>query len=110
MSLLWATRGHTWGFRVLRCTFPGDPLRTYSPALAALGDAAEGFRREGGMIALRLLDPEGRRDRSGRPIPHEFVADGPDADGLEGLEDARERLWPLVGEEYGAIWDHPSPT
>lgn len=110
MSLLWATRGRAWGFRILRCTFPGDPLRTYTPALRALGDAPEGFHADAGTVTLRILDPEGRTDRSGRPIPHEFVADGADADGIDGAEAARERLWPLVTVDYAAIWDRPSPT
>lgn len=57
-----------------------------------------------GAIALRFLDPLDRRDRSGRPIPHEFVLTGPDAADVQTVEDGIQKIWPLVAEYYDRVW------
>ena len=110
MSLIWATRGRTWGFRFLRSRGVMDPLLAYDELFDAVDDQQpEVFRRLGDKVALRFPDPERRADAAGRTIPHEFVLSGPEADGISSLEEGRERIWPLVAEEYAEVWDAAEP-
>jgi hypothetical protein len=104
MSFIWATRGRTWGFRFLSTEQPGqDPLARYEEAFAGLLVARQGVLT--GLLAVRFPDPEGRRDRSGRPIPHEFVLTPPLSDSVRSVEDAVEQVWPLVRERYAEVWE-----
>ena len=108
MSLLWATRGRAWGFRFLRTAGHADPLPAYEDAFCGLDEQPETCRRTGHRVALRLLDPEGRTDQSGRVIVHEFVLEGTTAQGVETTDDGRERIWPLVAAEYAEVYDAPT--
>lgn len=110
MSLIWATRGRSWGFRFLRSGGAEDPLLAYDELFDALDDQQpEAFRRLGDRIALRFPDPEQRTDAAGRLIPHEFVLSGQEADGVSSLEEGRARVWPLVAAEYAGVWDAAAP-
>lgn len=109
MSLIWATRGKSWGFRFLRSGGSADPLIDYEDVFSGLDGQSYAFRRLGDRVALRFTDPEARQDAAGRPIPHEFVLTGETAKGMSSLEEAREKIWPLVADEYAKIWDQPSP-
>lgn len=86
-----------------------DPLPLYEAAFAGIGDEPETWRRCGETVALRFPDPLGRRDAAGRVIPHEFVATGPSADGIDSAEDGRRLIWPLVAEQFAEIWELPKP-
>lgn len=111
MNLIWATRGHTWGFTFLRNGDLADPLPTYERCFPADADADNppSVRRVGDRVAVRLVDPDGRRDRSGRLIEHDFIVDGDLADQVHSIDDARRLLWPLVRDEYAAVWHLPDP-
>ena len=110
MSLIWATRGRSWGFRFLRSGGAEDPLLAYDELFDALDDQQpEAFRRLGDRIALRFPDPEQRTDAAGRTIPHEFVLSGPEARGVNSLEEGRDRIWPLVAKEYAEGWEASEP-
>ena len=76
---------------------------------AAHDQRPEVFRRLGDKVALRFPDPEQRADAAGRAIPHEFVLNGPEANGISSLEEGRERIWTLVVEEYAEVWDAAEP-
>ena len=67
------------------------------------------WRRAAGTVALRFPDPLGRRDASGRVIPHEFVVFGDLADEIESVEDGLTHIWPLVAEAYARVWDAERP-
>lgn len=108
MTLIWATRGREWGFRFLRDGGLDDPLPVYDEAFAGM-DAASGLRRGARGCALRFPDPEGRRDRSGRVIPHDFVLLGADAEDIGTLEDGMRAVWPRVAEEFARVWRSPEP-
>lgn len=111
MSMIWATRGRTWGFRFLRRGGLDDPLPLYEAALAGLDGLPEGVTRAGDRVALRFPDPEGRTDRSGRVIPHDFVLTGGLAARVYSVTDGLEEVWPLVADEYAQVWDRPTaPT
>lgn len=104
-QLIWATRGHTWGFRFLLDAGFSDPLHEYERAFAGLPDAPAAWGRAGRAVALRLPDPQGRRDFSGRVIPHEFVVFGDMVDVVDSVDDGLHRLWPLVERAYERVWN-----
>jgi len=109
MKIVWATRGRTWGFRFLRDGGYADPLQVRDQAFSSLDDQVEVYRRVGPYVALRFTDPEGRRDASGRPIPHEFVIVSSDAAGIDSVDEGRRLVWPQVAAELERIWDLPEP-
>jgi hypothetical protein len=111
MSLIWATRGRTWGFRfLLDGGFP-DPLPAYDTAFSGVDDAPEVCHRAGERVALRFPDPLGRKDTAGRVIPHEFVVSGSLADEINSVDDGRRLIWhqPGVADEFARIWELPEP-
>lgn len=104
-EFIWATRGKTWGFRFLRDGGVPDPLPVYEQVFGSVGGDAELCRAVGDRVAVRFPDPEGRTDRAGRVIPHEFVVFAPFAERITSVETAREVLWPLVVDEYARVWE-----
>lgn len=110
MRVIWATRGREWGFRFLKTGGFPDPLPLYESVFAGLEEAMETCTRVGDRVALRMLDAEGRRDRAGRVIPHEFVVFEPLSAEIHTVDDGRRLVWPLVADEYARIWDQPGPT
>ena len=68
-SVIWATRGRTWGFRFLLSVGLSDPLPDYERAFGDLRDAPTAWLRQDGQVALRFPDPLGRQDSAGRVIP-----------------------------------------
>lgn len=109
MRLIWATGGRKWGFRFLLDGGFSDPLETYERAFAGLEDETEVFRRVGNRVALRFLDPLGRRDTAGRVIPHDFVVMGALAASVGSVEDGLEHVWPLVVDVYAEVWQSDKP-
>lgn len=104
MITLWATRGRDWGFRFLiRPSHGVDPLTLYERVFTDRPQGAM-ISHLDSMTSVRLLDPEGRLDRSGRRILHEFVADGVLARRIDSVSDAERELWPLVARRYDSLW------
>jgi len=104
--MIWATRGRAWGFRFLLDGGFEDPLIAYSEAFSGIEDEVEVLRRRGDVVALRFLDPEGRRDRAGRPIAHDIVV----FEGLAGVTTAAEgraAVWRGLEARYAEMWDGP---
>jgi len=109
VGFIWATRGRTWGFRFLRTGGFPDPLGVYEAIFSKVEDGPEAWLRVADRVALRFPDPEGRQDASGRVIPHDFVLFGPWADGINSLEDGRQRIWHVVADEFESVWDDTEP-
>lgn len=109
MSFIWATRGRTWGFRFLCTANHPNPLTVYEMAFAGLEDAPTVFRPAGGTVAVRFPDPEGRRDRAGRVIPHDFVVLAPGREPIQSVESAQLLLWPRVAQAFSEVWDRAAP-
>ncbi|OZE26946.1 hypothetical protein CH278_25640 [Rhodococcus sp. 05-2254-5] len=109
-SLIWATRGQTWGFRFLLDAGQSDPLAAYERAFGNLSDSPNVWHRQNGEVALRISDPLERRDSAGRVIPHEFVLLGDLAATVDSVEDGLRMVWPLVSERYAVVWATPNPN
>ena len=72
-----------------------DPLLFYERSFADLEDEPAAYHRIAEVVALRFPDPLGRRDASGRVIPHEFVISGALGDRIESVADGLRQIWPL---------------
>lgn len=105
MRFIWATRGRTWGFTFLATAGMQDPLVAYERVTSSLEGASRGIVRAGDVVALKFRDPDGRLDRSGRPIPHTFVLYDELAVRVGTVEDGIREVWPLVADEYARVWD-----
>lgn len=106
-SLIWATRGRTWGFRFLRDGGLTDPLPAYEVAFAGAENERSLYRRVGGTVAVRFPDPDGRSDFAGRTITHEFVLFPPLSDSVNSLEDAVRLFQGSFATEYANAWAAP---
>lgn len=104
-AFIWATRGQNWGFRFLSYGGHADPLPIYEQAFQGHWDERVFFRKDFACVALRFPDPDGRRDRAGRVIPHEFVIEGPEADEIQTLDQAKSYVWNQIEDYYASIWD-----
>lgn len=109
MTFIWVARGRSWGFRFLRTGGYADPLRVYESVFDSAELDADDYRAVGELGALRITDPQQRRDRSGRPIRHDFVLLGDTASSVGSAEDGLRVVWPLVRDEYALVWDLPHP-
>ena len=109
MNLVWATRGRSWGFRFLLDGGFADPLLPYDRVFAGLEGNPEVFRRVGRNVAVRFVDPLGRCDEVGRPIPHDFVLLPPLAGQVHSIDEGRQLVWPLVASVFAHVWDLPQP-
>ncbi|MGW2092879.1 hypothetical protein [Promicromonospora sukumoe] len=105
MSLIWATRGRSWGFRFLRDGEFLDPLPLYDDVFTGTEGESIVCRRVGTWVALRFPDPDGRSDESGRVIPHEFVVPSPLADNIRSVEDGQRIVWPLIADAFDDLWE-----
>lgn len=109
MKFIWATRGKNWGFRFLLDGGFADPLEIYEYAFEGNENQPTVYQDRQGLTAVRLGDPEGRLDRAGRVIQHDFVFRTEDATEINNLEGARAKLWPGISEKYSRIWEVESP-
>lgn len=108
-TLIWATRGRSWGFRFLLDGGLSDPLLEYERVFADLEDDAKVCSHTAGKVALRFPDPLARRDAAGRVIPHDFVVSGDVASDVQSVEDGLKQVWPLVEAAYARVWDAEGP-
>ena len=107
--LIWATRGRSWGFRFVLDAGLSDPLPDYERAFGDLRDAPTALLKEAGRVALRFPDPSGRRDSSGRIIPHEVIVFGDLGLAIDSVESGVREIWPLVADTYSRFWDAERP-
>ena len=107
-GLIWATRGYSWGFRFLLDGGFEDPLPEYERVFAGVARDATVWHRHVSPGALRFPDPEERRDRSGRPIPHEFVVPVEFARDIRSVQAGIDVVWSFVADTYARCWDSDS--
>lgn len=108
VGIVHAARGKSAGW-----TFPGhgglsDPVKEHLRAGFAEKGGLNRFWRYGDRnekIAARLLDPEGRKDWTGRDIFHELMLPESLAKQIQKFEDINEKVWPMIKDKYQAIYD-----
>ena len=113
MNLVWATRGHTWGFRFLLDRGYSDPLPAYERAFGQTEGDSTTCRHVGSHVALRFPDPQGRRDAAGRTIPHDVVVLPPMASEIHSVEEGQRLIWPLLADAFaicGTCLSRPHQT
>ena len=108
-SVIWATRGRSWGFRFLLDGGFRDPLQSYDRAFTGTEGELTLCRRVGTHVALRFPDPFGRRDAAGRVIPHDIVVLPPLADDVRSIEDGQRLIWPRLADAFARLWDQSRP-
>jgi hypothetical protein len=109
VNLIWATRGHTWGFRFLLDGGYPDPLPAYERAFEGADGNSTTCRHADDHVALRFPDPQGRRDAARRMIPHDIVVLPPMAQKIRSVEDGQRLVWPLLTDAFARLWDLPEP-
>lgn len=109
IAFIWVTRGKDWGFRFLRTAGRPNPLEIYETAFQGEMSEPETFQTAPNTVAIRVPDPEGRRDAAGRVIPHEFVLFRPLPVEVRSAQAALKLVWPLVADDFAQNWDQPSP-
>ncbi len=108
MRFVWATRGRSWGFRFLNTGELDQPRAVYLDLFDGREFSSHFFERRGPQAAVRFEDPEGRLDRSGRVITHDFVVlEGMD-ESIQTVEAARAAVWPSVADEYAEFYEQDS--
>lgn len=107
-DIIHSSRGRELGYRFVKQGGLKDALHEYESAGFTGSEGGDVFRRYGAhaeKIAARFTDPEGRKDQSGRPILHEVIVPSSMTDGINSLEDIRQKIWPLLKTEYDAVYN-----
>jgi hypothetical protein len=100
-SMLHASRGKTKGFSFFKTGDLAEPYPAYEKAFGKDSFTDGLFERyDGGKIAASFLDPEGRRDQSGRSIPHQVIIPKSMSSGINNIDDVKKHIWPLLKETY----------
>jgi hypothetical protein len=100
-NILHASRGKTKGFSFFKTGDLAEPYPAYEKAFGKDSFTDNLFERhDGGKIAASFLDPEGRRDQSGRSIPHQVIIPKSMSTGINNMDDVKKHIWPLLKETY----------
>jgi hypothetical protein len=100
-DVLHASRGKTKGFRFFKSGGVPTPIAELEKAFGVDQFEDGLFKPLGdGRVAASFLDPRGRKDQSGRPIPHQVIIPKVMAAGLKGLDDVINNIWPMIEESY----------
>lgn len=100
-DILHASRGKNTGFRFYKTGGFPNPIGQLETVFGA--DKFEDGMFEqlaDGRVATSFLDPKGRKDFSGRVIPHQVIIPKTLAAGLKGLDDVMNEIWPLIESNY----------
>jgi hypothetical protein len=65
--------------------------------------SGEMFKRYGSnkeKVAAKFLDPDGRKDSSGRPIYHEVIVPASMSQNLNSVDDVVKETWPHLRDSY----------
>lgn len=107
-SILHSTRGRNKGFTFLKTGGTPTPLAEYDAAGFSVGSSGDYFRRYGNAnekVASRFADPNGRKDRAGRPIFHEVIVPPSMSNDINSVKDVVDKIWPMVKDDYDAFYD-----
>lgn len=108
--VIYAAKPKNQGFQFLDRGGLADPLVEYDKAGFNDDRDLDFFKNYGDRnekIALRFKDPEERKDRAGRPIFHEAILPATLAEGIQNRSQAISKVWPLVRDTYGDVYESP---
>jgi hypothetical protein len=116
-NILWSTRGYYWGF--LRLLQPANPqidwllpyeemfreATSYEPEYYSgkIRLSAKDIKK---YVAIRFVDPEERKDYSGRPITHEVALLGEDSDTFHDFESFKKAVWDYLAPIYDEVYKY----
>lgn len=94
-------RGKNKGFRFMQTGGTPTPLAEFGKGLQDDYDQPYGyFHKYEGKVAAVLKDPEGRKDKSGRVIPHQIIVPKNMATGIDNIDDVANKIWPKLKDVY----------
>lgn len=108
VGIVHAARGKNLGFTFIQRGGLTNPVHEYDKAGFNNFVGIDVYKRYGDRsekIAARILDPENRKDFSGRQIFHELMLPESMSKGVSEINDVRDRAWPLIKDIYQAFWD-----
>lgn len=101
-DIIYASRGLNKGFRVFKNGNSPSPIEVMDKAFG--GDLnntdSSHFQKTDGRVAATFLDPEGRKDRAGRVIPHMVVVPKTMSTSLNNLDDVVQKIWPIIKDTH----------
>lgn len=115
-NILWSTRGQNWGFRLLLlpeldCS---DWLDARHSMFREGKSAEEYFFNQGDIrlssnltvpyLAFSFPDPEQRKDRAGRIIPHEVALFGEETKAFQDIQSAVDEIWKILSSNYAILY------
>jgi hypothetical protein len=107
-GVIHATRGKEKGFGFYEKGGLMDALDEYTSAFGTNSDGGTLFKRVGDnneKVAFRFMDPDGRKDRAGRLIPHEVILPEPLSKGVTNLDEAVAKVWPMIKDNVEAKYE-----
>ena len=104
-KIMHATRGKHKGFKFLKTGGISDPFITYDRlAATSVGE----FTKKDGYASANILDPLGRKDRSGRVIPHTIILPKSMSADVNSVDDLMKKAWPLLKDDFASFYEEPS--
>lgn len=106
MHIVHSSRGRNRGYTFLRDGGVKDPEGLF----AGLGSAESGpgffkrFGKDNENVVARFLDPEGRKDFSGRPIGHDVILPRSMAKDVHNADDVAKVAWPHIKDLFAAYY------
>ena len=104
-KIMHAARGKHKGFKFLKTGGISDPFITYDRLSAtSIGE----FTKKDGYASANILDPLGRKDRSGRVIPHTIILPKSMSADVNSVDDLMKKAWPLLKDDFASFYEEPS--
>ncbi|WP_414542709.1 hypothetical protein [Nostoc sp. CCY0012] len=117
-TILWSTRGRDWGFRML--LQPKIPCDDWLLPYEAMFNhtSTEDTKLSRGKVtihgnhvpyvAVTFADPESRKDRAGRIIPHKIAIVGEESNKFQDFDSVQKDVWQKLSSVYAQLYEHES--
>lgn len=100
-EIVHASRGKNKGFEFFRQGGLPNYLSEYEKVFGADSGKSSHFEKlPDGRAAAAFLDPKGRTDFAGRPIPHQVIIPKSLAANVHNMDDVMSKIWPELEKTY----------